>query len=204
MLRVARPPKVEIPFKFYVTFIAFSFAKVFELVKLFNSVLKVICSQNDQKWNNMPNKQGSVGITRTWQPRPCSQKLIEENVTEKLSLPQEAPFSLPRTWRVLPWWRLTVFEPFVDFNEINKVFEDAWNASYRDQSLSIAWEGGGVSGLVPIVKGGTEGGGGRRDRLSPTKYKGRTGECQISHCAIFQRKTIMWLVVFKSICIVPK
>ena len=159
MLRDARPPKVEIPFKFYVPFIAFSFAKVFELVKLFNSVLKVICSQNDQKWNNMPNKQGSVGITRTWQPRPCSQKLIEENVTEKLSLPQEAPFSLPRTWRVLPWWRLTVFEPFVDFNEINKVFEDAWNASYRDQSLSIAWEGGGVSGLVPIVKGGTEGGG---------------------------------------------
>ena len=203
MLRDARPPKVEMPFKFYVTFIAFSFAKVFELVKLFNSVLKVICSQNDQKWNNMPNKQGSVGITRTWQPRPCSQKLIEENVTEKLSLPQEAPFSLPRTWRVLPWWRLTVFEPFVDFNEINKVFEDAWNASYRDQSLSIAWEGGGVSGLVPIVKGGTEGGG-RRDRASPTKYKGRTGESEISRCAICQRKTIMWLVVFKSICIVPK
>ena len=160
MLRDARPPKVEMPFKFYVTFIAFSFAKVFELVKLFNSVLKVICSQNDQKWNNMPNKQGSVGITRTWQPRPCSQKLIEENVTEKLSLPQEAPFSLPRTWRVLPWWWLTVFEPFVDFNEINKVFEDAWNASYRDQSLSTAWGGGGVSGLVPIVKGGEGGGGG--------------------------------------------
>ena len=202
MLRDARPPKVEMPFKFYVTFIAFSFAKVFELVKLFNSVLKVICSQNDQKWNNMPNKQGSVGITRTWQPRPCSQKLIEENVTEKLSLPQEAPFSLPRTWRVLPWWWLTVFEPFVDFNEINKVFEDAWNASYRDQSLSTAWEGGGVSGLVPIVKGGE--GGGRRDRASPKKYKGRTGECQISRCAIRQRKKIMWLVVFKSICIVPK
>ena len=65
MLRDARPPKVEMHFKFYVTFIAFSFTKVFELVKLFNSVLKVICSQNDQKWNNMPNKQGSVGITRT-------------------------------------------------------------------------------------------------------------------------------------------
>ena len=43
----------------------------------------------------MPNKQGSVGFTRTWQPRPCSQKLIGENVTEKLSLLQEAPFSLP-------------------------------------------------------------------------------------------------------------
>ena len=61
----ARPPKVEIPFKFSVTFIASSFAKVLELAKLFNSVLKVICNQNDQNWNSMPNKQGSVGFTST-------------------------------------------------------------------------------------------------------------------------------------------
>ena len=41
------------------------------------------------------------------QERACQS--IGENVTEKLSLTQEAPSSLPRTWRVWPWSRPTAF-----------------------------------------------------------------------------------------------
>ena len=52
-----------------------------------------------------------------------------------------------------------------------------------------------------MVKGGTEGG----DRASPTKYKREDWRISDkSHCTICQHETIIWLVVFKSICIVPK
>ena len=78
-----------------------------------------------------------------------------------------------------------------------------WNALYRDQSLLIAWEGGRVLARDPMVKGETrEGGGGGVGR-----HRQNTKDQKISdkiRCIICQRKTIMWLVVFKSICIVPK
>ena len=77
-----------------------------------------------------------------------------------------------------------------------------WNAPFRDRLLFIAWEGGRVLTRDPMVKGETWGGGGagvtdktqREDRKISDKIR----------CIICQRKTIMWLVVFKSICIVPK